>query len=225
MASLRCRCGSVKVTFPRKAPVHKWECCCVDCFEKNLWSCRAGGVAPPPGREKHGIGKPLDLCYYPSRMLVQGKERLAFNVLRDGAASTNMVAKCCQTLLCVDHPFYSGNVVLTFPEFLPIEQEPLPQTRMRVHIKDWPADAYSELPPLPGMYRQGGVTKFTCDEAKEIRSGVERLFRIPPPDGPGETFRELVAAHLDAGGAIVDLGLPEGSSSFRLSAGKAGPGE
>ena len=220
VASVQCRCGDVQVTFSSDKPVHSWECCCVDCFDKNLWSCHAGGVPPPPGREKHGIGRPLVLCYYPSRMVVQGKEKIRFNVLREGSTSTNMVTSCCSTLLCVDHPFYQGNVVLTCPEFLPVTgvDEPLPPTPMRVHIKDWPKDEYAKLPPLPGMYREGGTVKMTCPEAEDIRSTAARLFGVPPPDTPGETFHELLATHLSAGGVVTNLGLKEGANSYQRSA-------
>ena len=37
--------------------------------------------------------------------------------------STNMIAACCGTLLCVDHPHYAKKLVLMFPDFLALAAE------------------------------------------------------------------------------------------------------
>eukprot|EP00629_Pelagomonadales_sp_RCC1024_P013639 CAMPEP_0119294740 /NCGR_PEP_ID=MMETSP1329-20130426/48594_1 /TAXON_ID=114041 /ORGANISM="Genus nov. species nov., Strain RCC1024" /LENGTH=44 /DNA_ID= /DNA_START= /DNA_END= /DNA_ORIENTATION= len=34
-ASLRCRCGKVRLQFPTPKPVWRNACCCVDCYQKN----------------------------------------------------------------------------------------------------------------------------------------------------------------------------------------------
>lgn len=204
MTSIQCRCGSVKLTFPTRQPVLGLECCCVDCYGKNLWSCRESGIPAPPGLEAHGKGKPLDLRYWPNRLQVVGKGKLAFNKLRAGAMSTNMVASCCKTLLCVDNPFYQQNVVLTFPEFCQpcgVDGE-LPRPLLRVMTQDWPEREMSKLPKLAWDGREN-----------DIMSQVFDVFGTPPPDGPGETFQQLVAG---ATGGIEILGLPEGRNSFTL---------
>ena len=96
----------------------------------------------------------------------EGKEQIAFNRLRDGALSTNMIAACCKTLLCVEHPRYEGQSVLLFPDFCPISGlEPLPAAS-RVHIRDWPAEAYAKLPSLPGTWREDGRLHAETEEDK-----------------------------------------------------------
>ena len=93
-----------------KQPIHGIECCCVDCYDKNIWSYKAGKAPLPSGVSAvHGVGSPAALYYYPNKFEVTGKEKLAVNKVRAGGASTNMVTTCCSTLLCVDNPAYQAN--------------------------------------------------------------------------------------------------------------------
>ena len=215
MASVRCRCGSVGLKFTTKQPVHLWQCCCVDCYDKNLWSCQQTGTQPPPGLEKHGKGQPPDLAYFANRLeVMHGRNMLAFNKLRPGANSTNMIAACCSTLLCVDHPAYQQNLVLTFPNFVPLNVVgEMPKAQIRLYIKDWPADAYAKLPPMQGCWREQGERLFSppCSELPASVRNFEAAVAIPPPSGPGETFQELLAA---TGGVVMTLGRSEGLHSW-----------
>ena len=223
-ASIRCRCGVVGLKFPTAQPVHSYECCCVDCFDKNVWSCRAGGVPLPQGRGPHGTGTPLDLRYFPNRLVVtSGQEKLAFNRLREGSASTNMICRECKSLLCVDHPRYDTNVVLMFPEYCPlIGADPLPRPMMRVHVKDWPRDEMVSLEPLPGTWYEDGQRRVTipwrCSSLVKYVLGSQqaaRAFGTPPaPEMPGVSFQSL----RDEAGAVDVLGLPEGTNSARSGA-------
>ena len=36
-----------------------------------------------------------------------------------------------------------------------------------MHIKDWPAEAYAKLDPLPGSYREDGIRKFSPPAAED----------------------------------------------------------
>lgn len=207
VASLRCRCGQVSISFAVDKPVHAWECCCVDCYAKNVWSCKAGNVPVPPALGEHGAGKPLDIRYYPSKMVVSNKQRIAFNRLRDGATSTNMVTTCCKTILCVDHPAYQGNIVLMFPEFCPlIGAGELPDTPARVFIKDWPEAEYAKLPAKPGLWIEADGTFRYDGDGEEHLEKFMKLVSTPHSDAhAGETFAELLA---QAGGTVENLGLP-----------------
>lgn len=224
MASINCRCGDVSVAFTCQQPIHEIECCCVDCYDKNVWAYKAGGAALPSGVTGiHGQGKPLDLRYWPNKLAVTGKEKLAFNKVRDDAASINMVTTCCSSLLCVEHPFYLGNAVLTFPEFCPyIGAGELPEIKTRVFTKDWPAGKYADLPPKPGFYigpegilydPPGRETEAAC---APFMAGFSQSHVAA--DTPGETFQALLAA---AGGTVESLNLPEGANSNKLKANKA----
>ena len=216
MASVRCRCGAVSLTFPTREPVNAFECCCVDCYDKLIWSCDKASVQPPQAFVEHGKHKPLDLRYWPNRLVVKGEEHLSFNRLREGATSTNMVTTCCHTLLCVDHPFYQKNVVMMFPEFVPLTGAgELIEPPLRVHIADWPADEYAKLPNKPGTFRQTNGQRGGSPEAADMMARVGAVFSKPPPAGPGATFQELLAG---AGGIVTNLGLPEGSHSNSVRA-------
>lgn len=221
MASIKCRCGAVSVAFACEKPIHQLECCCVDCYSKNVWAYKKASAPLPSGvTGVHGEGKPLDLRYWPNKLAVTGKEKLAFNRLRDDAASISMVTTCCSTLLCVDHPFYQTNAVLTFPEFCPyIGAGELPEISTRAFIKDWPAEKYAELPPKPGFYltADGPAFEPPGPETEAACAPTFTAFANPhiSADAPGETFQELLAA---AGGSVESLGLPEGANSNQLKA-------
>lgn len=108
---MKCMCGDVVIRFATQKPVHSWECCCVDCYAKNIHALKRTGEAMPQHiSEIHGEGKPLALYYYPNRItIVNGREKIAFTKIRERASSTNMIADCCGALMCVDNPGYAGN--------------------------------------------------------------------------------------------------------------------
>ena len=128
-----------------------------------------------------------------------------------------MIASCCKTLLCGEHVSYNSKTVLLFPDFCPIlGVPPLPPPECRVFIKDWPADAYTKLPPKPGIWYEDGrmVSESEEDTALVFRSAAG-IHRAVPADAKGETFQQLLEA---AGGKVEILGLPEGANSRRRKA-------
>jgi len=211
MASIQCRCGNVHVRFATTEPVWQFECLCVDCYDKNMWSCRACGVDAPSVLETHGTGKGCDLRYWPNKMTVTGKEHLKFMRLREGARSTNMIADCCKTVLCCDNPFYKGSIFLTWPEYLPEAGVPeLDPPRMRVQPQDWTEEEFAKLSPKLSL-REGYRTK----EADECLNEFIKICTETPvtEDMAGDSFQDLLAA---AGGDIITLGLPENKNSYSL---------
>ncbi|CAE7248682.1 unnamed protein product [Symbiodinium sp. KB8] len=187
-----------------------------------MWSCEAGGVEYPPGYGVHGIGLPMHLVYFDNKLDVQkGRERIAFNRLRDDARSTNMIASCCKALLCVEHPGYVGQSVLLFPDFITIlGAPPLLPPACRIFIKDWPADAYAKLPPKPGIWWEDGKMYGHSEEDKALAGkSVEGMLQAMPPSAIGETFQQLLEA---VGGKVDVLGLPEGPNSRRKKQAQAG---
>jgi hypothetical protein len=54
----------------------------------NCRSCEAGGVDIPPSVLFEQKKKALSLAYFPSRMVVEGKDKLKFNKLRENGQST-----------------------------------------------------------------------------------------------------------------------------------------
>jgi hypothetical protein len=110
---LSCNCGSTAFRFPEPRPRCRIRCCCNDCWQKNLWAEWRGDAARR-GRQRGA----LELAYLgvPFVAVDGAADRVRFNRLRDGAASTNCVSTCCGTLMMVDHPCYEARSVLVFPE-------------------------------------------------------------------------------------------------------------
>lgn len=98
MATISCRCSQVTCTFSEAQPRHSIECCCVDCYDRNAFYAKAGGVEMA---HAHGTGSPLQLSYFGANIAVKGQEHLAFSKLREGTDATNCYASCCSTLLFV----------------------------------------------------------------------------------------------------------------------------
>ena len=157
-----------------------------------------------------------------NRMHVTGKEHLAFNKLRDGAMTTNMTAKCCDTLLCGQSTRYHGNAVCTWPDAArfnsPLKHggDHFDVTRLRCWIADWPKAKYEKLwsaDKVPGWFMVRDKVHYHGVGAQELYDQFRlRLLFGPADEWPGESFEELLAA---AGGKVESLGLPEGADSFR----------
>eukprot|EP00037_Helgoeca_nana_P026303 m.296100 g.296100 ORF g.296100 m.296100 type:complete len:255 (+) comp27188_c0_seq5:2340-3104(+) len=222
MAWIQCRCKAVKVTFSVSKPSHSLECCCVDCYQKYTWSCEAGGVDIPPSVLFEQKKKALSLAYFPSRMVVEGKDKLKFNKLRENGQSTNCVASCCNTLLFIDYPSYRDAVVMLSPDFCPVYDCRFEPPLYRCWIKDWPAEDVAKLEPrIPGFFLKKGPDGQTVTDGVgdydgprgEVRRRVAALVENTKSGmSEGETFSDLLAA---AGGEIAVLGLPELERSFK----------
>ena len=165
----------------------------------------------PPGRYEEHLKPPL-LVYWDSKMVVEaGRELIGFMRLREGASSTNMICTRCDSVMVVDHPFYEGNSVLTFPEFITVEQADIPKPTIRFYVKDWPDAEVAKLEPLPGVYKEadGGLAG---DVQSPALAAIMAAKAAEPAPGPGETFNQLLAA---CGGECESLDLPRGARSHR----------
>jgi hypothetical protein len=43
MATIKCRCGSVRIDFPTNAELFRHECCCHDCISALWYATKRGG--------------------------------------------------------------------------------------------------------------------------------------------------------------------------------------
>ena len=223
-----------------EAATRKWrnECCCVDCYQKVT---RSKGFHVPAVEKREQPVEILSLTaylmytfvrevviyrrYFMNRMHVTGKEHLAFNKLRDGAMTTNMTAKCCDTLLCGQSTRYHGNAVCTWPDAArfnsPLKHggDHFDVTRLRCWIADWPKAKYEKLwsaDKVPGWFMVRDKVHYHGAAAQELYDHFRHCLLFGPADEwPGESFEELLAA---AGGKVEILGLPEGAGSFRSPA-------
>lgn len=203
MASFSCDCGRVNVLFVDHQSRTRVNCCCCDCYQKNAWAASNGG---PKLLDAHvNKEKPLWGEHWNARMTVTGKENLAFCRLHTKAVSVNCVAKCCSTLLFVDHPAYQGNSVLIFPEMVKLKNSKHEEKALlNTWIKDWPDENALKLDKsLPAAYmdKDGNFTgEGNWDEAMQE---LFRRFSIPA-EGEGQNFADLLA---ECGGNVEDLGL------------------
>ncbi len=157
-----------------------------------------------------------------NRMHVTGKEHLKFSKLRHDAMTINMMAACCDTLLCGQSTRYHGNAVCTWPcaaRFSsPLKHggDPFDVTRLRCWIADWPKAKYERLwsaDKVPGWFMVRDKVHYHGVGAQELYDEFRlRLLFGPADEWPGESFEELLAA---AGGKVECLNLPEGAGSFR----------
>ena len=218
MATMKCACAKVEITFASRTSAHQWECLCVDCYDKNIHAFKMTGEALPEEISMtHGEGIGLNLQYFSSQMRVNGKEFIGFTRLREGSNSTNMIAECCGALMCVDHPAYNGKLVLVFPQFRSIENAVLPQPKVRIFIADYPKDKYDALDPLPAWTRHTDGTFTEVPRGNEDALNAMKTFRnrvdesLPESEmGFGESFAELLA---EKGGTVRVLGIDENSNS------------
>jgi len=195
-ASASCTCGVAALHFSTPRPRLHLQCACRDCRQANEWVALRGGRARPD---------PLSLLYYFENDLVQvqGKERLELQQLREGARSTRCVATCCHSILAVDHPAYSGNVVMVPANSCKLAVTSLPPALAQVYVSDWTADIDGPLPPLPPPV----VTELEDDVGDlALPPGVDpskpwRAHFAQPPREPrlGVSLQDL----------FVQLGLPK----------------
>ena len=111
--SVACACGSARLRFHSPAPGFTAEsCCCEDCRQACEWA-ETMGCEP-----KVSHSDPILLAYYQNDVYVEaGRELLRAFKLREGGECVRIVATCCYSTMCIDHPGYLKKLVATFPQF------------------------------------------------------------------------------------------------------------
>jgi hypothetical protein len=204
MASFSCKCGQVNVSFNVDQGRTRVNCCCCDCYQKHEWAAANGGPDLHEGhvnKEKAMWGE-----HWPARMTVTGKENLTFNRLHQSAVSVNCVAKCCHTLLFVDHPAYQGNVVLLFPEMIQMKNSKhFEKAFINTWTKDWHEDHIHKLDSSLPCCHMGEDGQFTgTGEWGEVMQDMMGRFALPAEGQGGQSVADLLA---ECGGGVDDLGL------------------
>ena len=137
---MRCCCGDVEMRMPCKS-VQRFECCCCDCYKGLRWCYEQGGPEPPVLP---------DLVYYPNAlMLTRGRSRLRCFTIQQGFPTRRVVATCCWTALCGDHPVYAGKRFVAYqgPAILKSGQGLQPPDA-RIFQSDRTEDELASLPPF-----------------------------------------------------------------------------
>ena len=139
-AIISCNCEKVKLKFTVAQPRMRLECCCVDCNDAYKWAESKGGP------KDSGMGRGADLWYFENDLaVVSGNEHIAFRVLSDGYPTTRLVATCCYSTLCGDHPGYMGNVAVVYGDSLRSGNF-MPQ-QVRINADDLSAEDQALLAP------------------------------------------------------------------------------
>merc|ERR1711904_628419 len=209
MATIKCKCGKVTVSFPQEQPIFAGECGCVDCLGKlSCYACKGGPEIPADIASQD---KCLIAYYHHDKMVVTGKDKLKFTSVREGSASTNCVASCCNTVMFIDNPFYhqgSGDIGSTDGSGMVMFFESMHQTgvpaemQIRWWIKDVPEEKLAQMPQLPSFYNEVpgdfSTMQFPYGGDKGFAAFSEGA-KTPALQREGQTFAELLA---ECGGTV-----------------------
>ena len=207
MASFTCKCGLVNVALCGEKSRTRMNCCCCDCYQKLEWAASNGGPTLP----EHYQNKksPVVGEHWNGRVVVTGKDHLAFNKLHEKAVSVNCVAQCCSTILFVDHPAYQGNCIFLFPEMIKMENSIHADKAIVITwINDWSEENKQNLDSsLPGCYvDESGQFTGTGNFGEAIQKVMGMWDQPPDALEGGQSFAELLR---ECGGDIVNLSLEE----------------
>ena len=182
-AIVGCKCGETKIKYTVSKPRLRLECCCVDCNDAFRWAVTQGGPEPS------GRGWASDSWYFENDITVlSGDEHIKFYLLQEGYCTKRMVATCCHSTLCGDHPGYAGKVCITYGDFL--ESGVYMQQKMRFCIDDVPEDKRELLPAT--NFEHGSCPNASEEHIGKIMALAEVAFADPPSTKEGKTIQQLI---------------------------------
>jgi hypothetical protein len=144
MATITCKCGTVRIEFDAKYDLLRLECCCRDCTAALRYAHQRGGPAFPENQC-------LDSSWLPNDFnIVKGEEKLGAFMNFENAATTRFYCTDCWTVLLADHPAYAKKLVLTqagnYKEFEGLRNIELMPPRARHFVKDLSKEQLAALP-------------------------------------------------------------------------------
>ena len=182
-AIVACKCGMTKIKYTVAQPRSRLECCCVDCNDAFRWAQTKGGPKPS------GDGWASDSWYFENDItILSGEEHIKFYLLQEGYLTKRMVATCCHSTLCGDHPGYLGNVCITYGDFLQSGNF-MPQL-MRFCIDDVPEDKRQFLKDTD--FEFGSCPNASEEEVGKILDLLVPKFEPPPSTKVGKTIQQLI---------------------------------
>ena len=120
MASVSCKCGEVKISFPvsDKPRVHS-ICCCDDCQKRVSHLATLGGK---PLGDIFALGTGVEVVNFEGQLKVdRGLNLLYFYRLRTDTNMVNVGCKCCHSYMIARNTDFHGNSVATLPQFANVE--------------------------------------------------------------------------------------------------------
>jgi hypothetical protein len=148
MATIICKCGTLRIEFDAKHDLFRLECCCHDCTAALWYAHKRGGPAFPENQC-------LDSSWLPNDFkVVKGEEKLGAFMNFENAATTRFYCVDCWTVLLADHPAYAKKVVLTqvgnYKEFEGLRNVELMSPQARHFVKDLSKEQLAALPVWGG---------------------------------------------------------------------------
>eukprot|EP00811_Abedinium_folium_P005837 NODE_15370_length_1053_cov_8.800216.p2 GENE.NODE_15370_length_1053_cov_8.800216~~NODE_15370_length_1053_cov_8.800216.p2 ORF type:complete len:181 (-),score=32.14 NODE_15370_length_1053_cov_8.800216:392-934(-) len=150
--TISCKCLKVEITVTYDEPTYCLECACEDCFQAAAWAEGQGGPKAPRDEVLLAAFYPNDLTVEKGQQYLQSYMQRADSawILGKGVnGSVRVVATCCYSTLIVDHPFYGGLYICTFPAMRAEKPSPVEKPRHRHSVQDWPKQ-FGEIPPYKG---------------------------------------------------------------------------
>ena len=192
MATIQCRCGSVRIDFPTHTELFRHECCCHDCISALWYATKCGGPAYPPELC-------ADCCWLPNDFrIVTGEDKLGAFLNYESADTTRFYCTACWTVLFGDHPLYEQRILVSqvaaYKEFAGLTNIVRMEPQARHFLKDLTKEQVAALPPWPG------------DPSHVYQGAADNLLaHFPAMKAAGGTGAEMNAQRLLAksGGAFV----------------------
>ena len=138
MSSISCACGVCVLKLSVNRSMMTLFCACKDCTQAIKWGALRGGKEPD--RLPQAVYVRSDIAS------VEGKEYMKAYQLRSPAKSTRLYCIECFSILGINHPVYSDNVFMFFPNHcdadLDLSIKPCASINMSSYL-------YSEIADIP----------------------------------------------------------------------------
>lgn len=148
MATINCKCGSVRIDFPAQAELFLHDCCCHDCISTLWYSTQCGGPEYP-----HDVC--ADGCWLPTDFpIVKGEDKLGAFMNYEGADTTRFYCTSCWNVLLADHSIYEKRIVVSqvtaYKEFVGLSNIIRMEPQARRFLKDRNKEQVAGLTPWHG---------------------------------------------------------------------------
>jgi len=165
---ISCLCGKSALHLVRRDIRWSFKCACFDCLQKAEWCAYASQKSTHPWK----VQIVPQLLYYENNLSkVEGEENLRAYQLRKtpegGHSSQFIVAKCCHSLLAIDHPGYKQNVFMTIPDGNIIDADKM-DPPMWISLCDRQKGNAADDHLAVKEFEESGLTNFNTSEVKEL---------------------------------------------------------
>jgi len=200
--TISCQCGQVELP-DLSPPTLRIECSCRDCrfkvlnCEERKWGTGCNGPRLPTRVKTYHRG--LHLTYFKTHGISNSvidklTDSCIFSKIRPNAASTNMIAKCCGTIMVIDHWYYDQRVFMVIDDVARFSTQLPPP----VYINDW-ADIPPEHRAIQEKRGERGERKLQNEETSKLWRERNLV------NDQGDFFKRALKKYEEKGGVIEVL--------------------